>query len=131
MLDSLSPIRGFVTEEATGVGLDKKKTYNLALAVDEIVANIISYGYIENGLEGVIDFEVEHSDNQLIVYMYDDSQPFDPLEREKIDEEILQKPLEERPIGGLGIFLAINGVDDVQYNRVDDRNRYTFVVTIK
>ncbi|MBF0338679.1 MAG: ATP-binding protein [Nitrospirae bacterium] len=130
VLDSLSPIREFVTEEAKEVGLDKKKTYNLALAIDEIAANVINYGYIESGLEGVIDFEVQSSDNQLMVFMYDDSEPFDPFQREKIEEETLQKPLEDRPIGGLGIFLAINGVDEVKYNRIDNRNRYTFVVTI-
>ncbi|MBF0536668.1 MAG: ATP-binding protein [Nitrospirae bacterium] len=130
VLDSLSPIREFVIEEATGVGLDKKKTYNLALAIDEIVANIISYGYMENGLEGVIDLEVQTSGNQLRVSMYDDTKPFDPFQQRDVEEETLQKPLEDRPIGGLGIFLAISGVDEINYTRVDNRNRHTFVVTI-
>jgi anti-sigma regulatory factor (Ser/Thr protein kinase) len=130
-VDSLDPLRQYVKEVSQQAGLDKKATYNLILAVDEIATNIILYGYEKAGLEGGIDVLTEISDKCLKVLFEDDAAPFDPTARELPDEEDFDLPLEERPIGGLGIYLTINGVSKFSYEYINNRNRNIFEVDIK
>jgi anti-sigma regulatory factor (Ser/Thr protein kinase) len=125
-LDSLEPIAHYVVQSAKEAGLDKKTTYKLRLAVDEIATNIINYGYGRSGMEGNIDLSVAMDDHTFTLILEDSSPEFDPTKRELQTD--LDAPLEERPIGGLGIFLALEGVDKFEYQRVGDRNRNIFIV---
>jgi serine/threonine-protein kinase RsbW len=127
-LDSLGAIREYVTSAARTVGLDKKATYELSLAVDEIATNIILHGYEEAGRSGVLDVHVDMGDRQLTVTLEDDGQPFDPRQSKLPGNEDLDRPLDERPIGGLGLYLAFQGVDEFRYERAGGRNRNIFVV---
>jgi len=127
-LDSLGPIRDYVTAAAKTAGLDKKRTYDLCLAVDEIATNIILHGYEDSGRSGVIDVRAEMEGQKLTVTLEDDGEPFDPLQGKLPKEEDLNRPLEDRPIGGLGLFLAIEGVDEFKYERAGGRNRNIFIV---
>ncbi|MDB5240900.1 MAG: anti-sigma regulatory factor [Spirosoma sp.] len=128
ILDSLEDIRQVVKEESQRVKLSKKATYNLLLAVDEIATNIIVHGYEETGTQGTVDLIIEHTDGQLSVILEDDATPFDPLKRELPKEDFFSMPLEERPIGGMGIHLTINGVDEFRYEFVNHRNRNIFIM---
>ncbi|GHB57724.1 ATP-binding protein [Persicitalea jodogahamensis] len=125
-VESIDLIRHYISEIAQSAGLDKKSSYNLKLAADEIATNIVLYGYEEPGLEGNIEVLDEQTEEALTVIFEDTSAPFDPLARELPDEEDLTKPLEERQIGGLGIFLTVKGVDDFSYERVGEKNRNIF-----
>jgi serine/threonine-protein kinase RsbW len=127
-LDSLEGIRQIVKEESQRAGLSKKAAYNLILAIDEIATNIIVHGYEETGNEGPVDLLTENSDGKLTVILEDDAPPFDPLKRELPNEEFFNRPLEERPIGGMGIHLTINAVDEFKYELADNRNRNIFIV---
>ncbi|GAB2558070.1 ATP-binding protein [Spirosoma aerophilum] len=126
--DSLEGIRQVVKEEARQAGLSKKATYNLMLAIDEIATNIIMHGYEENNLEGPIDVLSEFENGALTVTLEDDAPPFDPLQRESLSEEFFARPLEERPIGGMGIHLTIKAVDEFKYTFSDNRNHNIFIV---
>ncbi len=107
-------------------GLDKKATYRLRLAVDEIATNIVVHGYDENGLSGPI-LVISEIDAQALTIILEDSSPaFDP--RQLGRPEHIDKPVEERPIGGLGIFLTHENVDRFDYEYVNNRNRNIFVV---
>lgn len=129
-LDALSPIRDFIMEISSEAGLDKKATYNLCLAVDEVVTNIVNYGYNEKNKDGYLDVFSKTDDTKLIVYVEDDAEPYDPRNHELPDDEDLQTPLEEREIGGLGVFLAFTSVDKFDYEYVNGRNRNIFVVNL-
>lgn len=129
-LNSLGLIREYVTSAARTAGLDKKATYKLSLAVDEIATNIILYGYEEAGRSGVLDVYVDMGERQVTVTLEDDGEPFDPRQRKLPENEDLDRPLEERPIGGLGLYLAFEGVDEFRYERAGGRNRNIFVVSI-
>lgn len=131
VIDSLDSIRQYIKAVAQEAGLDKKASYNLLVAVDEIATNIILYGYQEDELEGVIDVTTEKTDTHLKVVFEDDAVPFDPTIRELPDEEDFNLPLDERPIGGLGIYLTINGVSEFLYEYKNNRNRNIFIVDIK
>jgi len=127
-LDSLAQVRQFIRDAAERAGVDQRRTYNLQLALDEITTNVIVYGYASMKQQGTIVLHAEQQGDALVVTLEDWGPPFDPRTRELPDEEDLSRPLEERGIGGLGIFLAVKGVDRFDYRREGDRNLNIFEV---
>lgn len=127
-LDSLSAIAKYVMEASQSAGLNKKTAYKLRLAVDEIATNIITHGYEEAGLEGKIELSGILKESNLTICLEDTGARYDPYEMAGVEAEELKKGLEERQIGGLGVYLAIQGVDQYFYERVGDKNRNIFVV---
>lgn len=125
-LDSLALIRECVREAAGEASLDKKRTYRLQLAVDEIASNIVIHGYMENNLAGDIEIKREIDADSLTITLVDSAIPYDPLSRPLPDD--LDAPLENRAIGGLGVYLAVNNVDAFLYRFVDGQNHNIFVV---
>ncbi len=125
-LDSLSAIGKYVLEAAEEAGIDKKAAYRLRLAVDEVVTNIIIHGYQEAQIEGQVDVHAEIHENKLTITVEDTAEPFDPRLQSTPDDFDL--PLEERDEGGLGVFLALNGVDEFLYEYVNNHNRNIFVM---
>jgi serine/threonine-protein kinase RsbW len=120
-LDNLDDIRACVTKACDAAGVDKKAAYKMILAVDELATNSISYGYERNGMTGDVIIHTDITDKELIVMIDDTAPEFDPREANMPSLEDLEKPLDERPIGGLGVFLAIKGVDRFDYQRVDNK----------
>jgi anti-sigma regulatory factor (Ser/Thr protein kinase) len=126
-LEALSPIGAFVMEAAAAAGIEKKAAYRLRLAVDEIATNIVVHGRPgERGAADDILVEAAVDDAALTITLEDAGPPFNPLEHQT--PQNLDRPIEERPIGGLGVYLAIKGVDQFRYERVGARNRNIFVV---
>ena len=125
-LDSLSAIGQYVMQAAAEAGIDRKRAYQLRLSVDEIVTNIIVHGYQEAGREGDVAIWAEIQPNALAIVLEDSAVPFDP--RSIPEPDGLDKPIEEREIGGLGIYLAIRGVDDFRYEYAGDHNRNTLIL---
>lgn len=125
-LESLDAIACFAIKAAELANLDRKSAYKLRLAVDEIATNIIQHGYTEANLEGNIVCYAELDRVCLNISIEDWGKAYSY--REYTEPDSLQKPLAERPIGGLGIYLAMQSVDDFQYQRIDDRNRHLLSV---
>ncbi|GAK55463.1 putative anti-sigma regulatory factor, serine/threonine protein kinase [Candidatus Vecturithrix granuli] len=123
-LDSLELIRKYVKEAAEKAGLQKKSTYRLCLAVDEIAANSVIHGYEEAGLQGALKVHAELDDASLKIILEDEGHAFDPRHAPPPDHKDL--PIEERPIGGLGVYLTLKGVDEFQYERKGKWNRHIF-----
>jgi anti-sigma regulatory factor (Ser/Thr protein kinase) len=95
------------------------------LAVDELATNIVLHGYQEHGQSGDITLSAVTDDEALRIVMEDRGAAFVPATRPMPSTEELSKPLEERHIGGLGIFLALNSVDEYRYLRLGEINRNT------
>ncbi len=131
VLDSLAELRRFVREAAAEAGVDEAKSYQLQLAVDEIATNIINYGFAKTGASSVVTISSEVRDGRLIVTLEDTSPAFDPRSTVLPEAEDLELPLEEREIGGLGIFFAVSGVDHFDYRREGNRNLNIFEVGIE
>lgn len=125
-LDALTTIRAFVDRVTTSADLDRKAAYRLRLAVDEIATNIVNYGYERAGRSGDIHLQAVADDDWLTITLEDTGIRFDPTEAAPPDS--LSDPLEERPIGGLGIYLTVTGIDDFRYERRDGRNRNVFAM---
>ena len=92
--------------------------YQVNLALDEIVSNVIRHGWKDGG-EHQLQVSLSCAGNGLRVEVEDDAPPFNPLEAPAPD---ITKPLEERPIGGLGIHLVRQIMDGLEYRRQDGKN---------
>ena len=90
---------------------------DLHLSVDEVVNNIVRHAHPRHP---DVVIEVAVVDDALEIRIADDGDPFDPTGRPDPDTTL---PLEERPIGGLGIFLVRQLMSDVRYRRSRGRNR--------
>lgn len=109
-LNNLAMIRDFVQETATALGADPAAIPDVLLAVDEAATNIIVYGY--QGQSGTIEIEMNRMRDSLVVCLRDQAIPFDPT---VIPPPDLTLPLEERPVGGLGIYLIRQLMDEVTH----------------
>ena len=86
--------------------------YLATLAVEELVTNSIKYGYEDAG-DHIIEIKLEIPGNELVLTVTDDGIPFNPLDLPAPDTDL---PLEERPIGGLGIHLLRRMSDRMEYS---------------
>jgi serine/threonine-protein kinase RsbW len=128
VLESLSALRQYTTDASAAAGLTSDQAYGLSLAIDEIATNIIVHGYKKNGLTGSITIRSENTEGDLAVILEDTSPEFDSRRLAAPPAESLGKPLEERPIGGLGVYLALQNVDRFDYQRAGGVNRNSFVI---
>ncbi len=125
-LDSLSVIAQYVLAVAQEAGLDHKSSYKLRLAVDEIATNIIIHGYAEAGIKGDLDLRADISDREVKVLMEDTGAVYDPTE--ELEPPHLHLCPEQRPCGGLGVYLALQSVDRFVHERIGSINRNVFIV---
>lgn len=108
-------------------GLSEKMVFDANLILEEIISNIIFYGYDDEN-EHEIVLEMNLDGENLKIRIQDDAKPFNPLESRTPD---LDLPLEDRPIGGLGIYLTHKLVDNMEYKRTDGKNILTLNKTIE
>jgi serine/threonine-protein kinase RsbW len=125
-LESLAAVSEFVKQAAAAAGLDPRATYRLRLAVIELVTNAITHGYIESNLSGTVDLGAEVHDKDLTVVLEDTAIPFDPSQVPPPDPTT---PIEERQLGGWGVYLALSDVDAYRYQRIGNRNRSVLTMT--
>ena len=97
--------------------------HDVKLAFDELLNNTVSYGFSDDG-EHEIEISIDKVADSLTITIVDDGIEFDPLRKETPD---VKASMEERDIGGLGIHLVRNLMDDVSYKREDDRNKLTMI----
>src|SRR5882724_575073 len=123
-LDSLDSIGHYVLEAADAADLGKKAAYRLRLAVDEIATNAIIHGHADR--QGVLCVRADIDQKFLTITLEDPGEPYDPRQTPPPDN--IDASLEDRQIGGLGLYLAMAGVDEFLYERVGDWNRNIFVM---
>jgi len=110
-----------LTEFGQHHGLAPRLVHDLNLALEEILTNIISYGYPDNR-EHEIKVRLSVQPGEVKAEVEDDGQPFNPLEAPEPDTA---QSLQERTIGGLGIHLVRKLMDNLEYKRQGDRNLLT------
>lgn len=105
-------------------GLTPMLVFNLNLVLEEPVTNTIFYGYSkESKHDQEIEIYIHLENNLLTLRITDTAQVFDPLQKDV--PESLDKSIEEREIGGLGIHLVKNIMDELSYIRKDNQNILT------
>lgn len=96
---------------------------NLSVVVEEIVLNIVDYSKSD-----YLDVEIMRDGKSITLRFHDGGVPFNPLEKEEPDFTV---PMEDRKIGGLGIFMVIKYMDTVRYDRSGDENILTVMKRIR
>jgi len=96
-------------------------TMNINLVLEEAVSNIIFYAFPDQK-EHKIEITIRKENDTLTLVIEDDGVSFDPTSKELPDIDL---PAEERPIGGLGIFLISKIMDNVSYKREQEKNSLT------
>jgi sigma-B regulation protein RsbU (phosphoserine phosphatase) len=108
---------------AEQAGLSLVVQSKVAMVFDELLNNTISYGYQDDD-EHTIDIQVDVYPSYLSIVLRDDGVPFNPFTREDPNIEL---SIEDREIGGLGIHLVRNVMDEVSYERKVNQNVLTLV----
>lgn len=117
-INQVSLLHEFIDDSVKASKLDSSLTDSLNLAVEEAVVNVINYAYPE-GTEGEVNLDSAVTDGALTFTVTDCGKPFDPTARAKVD---INAGVEERPVGGLGIHLVRQIMDDVRYERRGGKN---------
>lgn len=97
---------------------------NLNISLDELITNIVSYGYRDSE-EHEIHVTLTVRNGSLVTVLEDDGTAFDPFT--SAPEPDLDASVEERRIGGLGVYFVKTLMDEAIYERLDNRNRITLV----
>jgi len=97
----LAGLRSFVRGYAAAGGVGDEVTADVVQAIDELACNIIEHGY--RGAAGRLELTLELDADALVATLRDAAPPFDPRQ---IPEPRTDLPLEDRPLGGMGIHLA-------------------------
>ena len=100
-------------------GLPMEVGFKLNLCFDELITKTVSYGYPDGGRHE-IRVRLTLEETELQAELVDDAAPFDPFAERPAPD--LDADVDERAIGGLGIFLVTRSVDRASYRREGDRN---------
>ena len=117
----LERVAVFVEEVSQLLSLDSETTMNLNLALEEVVSNVILYAYPQKIGENII-IKASSDDNILVFTITDKGDEFDPT---KVEDADITLAAEDREIGGLGIFIVKNIMNEVTYQRLDGKNILT------
>ena len=117
-LDNVLSFADAILEE---LGCSVKAQMQIDIAIEEIFVNIAHYAYPEAEGEAVIYVESGEGPSVTITFE-DEGIPYDPLQNEDPD---ITLSAEDRPIGGLGIFMVKKSMDEVSYEYKDGKNRLT------
>ena len=126
-VEQIALLPEYVETVAKAAQLDNETVFNLNLALEEAVSNVILYAYPE-GTDNVVDIEAKADGNQVSFVITDSGKPFDPTAKEEVD---IDAEITDRPIGGLGIHLVRTIMDKVSYERKEEKNILTLILTTK
>ena len=123
-LESLGDFRAFIKEHCEGYGgVTEEILYDITLAVDEACTNVITHGY-EDMDPGSIILDLELTPERIVISLTDFGHSFEP---DSAPIPNVEAPLEERELGGFGLFLIRQSMDDMSYRITEDGN--TMVLT--
>ena len=123
-LRQISLLSGFVDRVREENNLAPALAVRIHLALEEAVCNVIMYAY-PKGTVGTMDLDAVRDGNRLRFTLSDRGKAFDPTAAPQVD---LKAPLENRPIGGLGIHLVRSIMDSIRYQRQDGMNVLTMII---
>jgi len=108
--ENLAVIRRFIEQNGKLVTDDQDFIYDVVFAVNELVTNIIVHGY--KNQPGQIEVKMRHDNKKLVIRLIDLAPEYDPTDASTPD---LTLPLDKRPLGGLGVYLAGESVDEMSH----------------
>ncbi len=123
-VENIEVVTNFINEELEKLDCPVKAQTQIAIAIDELFGNIARYAYSPEIGKATVRFSIEEDPLAVTITFIDNGVPFDPLQRAEPDTHA---PLQDRPIGGLGIFLVKKTMNMVEYSYENGQN----ILTIK
>ena len=117
-VSEITKLNAFVQSATTAVHMESNLARKIKLAVEEVVTNCIEYAYPSDTI-GTVTVVIEADDSRIRFIISDSGSDFDPTNVSKADTTL---SVDERPIGGLGVFLVRNLMDSINYARTDGKN---------
>ncbi|MBN2549070.1 MAG: ATP-binding protein [Anaerolineales bacterium] len=121
LFENLDVVRQFVAGQAETCGLDPEAVYSVQLAVDEAFSNIIEHAY-GGECQEKIECTTQITEQGLVIIIKDCGKPFKP---EDIPDPDLDSPLEERQVGGLGLYFIRQLMDEVVFTFAQPGNQHS------
>ena len=125
-IDELVRLSAFIDALGEEWSIAPEVVFNLQLALEDCATNVIMYAYPPEEKQTLL-VTAELVEHDLVLTIEDGGLPFDPTQVAEADTTL---SAEERPIGGLGIFLVRQLMDTVAYQRVEGKNRLTLMKRI-
>ena len=121
-VENIAAVTAFVDEALEEWACPVKAQLQIDMAVDELFCNIASYAYSSGEGDATVQVDFDASDRTVSLVFMDRGKPFDPL---SVDTPDTTSSVEDRRIGGLGIFLVRKTMDGMEYQRDGDVNKLT------
>lgn len=126
-VSELDRVLSFADSILESMDCSMKSQMQIDVAIEEIFVNIAHYAYPSGDGEATINIESDTSSGTVSITFIDQGTPYDPLKNSDPD---ITLSADDRPIGGLGIFMVKKSMDDVSYEYKDNQNRLTIKKSI-
>ncbi len=127
-VDNIAVVTDFVNALLEEAGCAMKAQLQIDVAIDELFGNIARYAYASARGEATVRVELDREARQVSITLIDSGKPFDPLHEIPVPDTT--SPLEQRPIGGLGVYLVKKTMDGIRYRHEGGKNMLTIVKRI-
>jgi len=126
-IESLPKLLNFIESQCDKHLITSKDRLSIMLIAEELATNICNYAYPNKN--GNFEVDIKFLSDRCCIKITDSGDPFDPTKAEEPD---INASIEERKIGGLGLFLVSKNADELQYERAKNKNvvRITRMVKI-
>ena len=118
-IENVPEVTAFVDEQLETLDCPMKAQMQIDIAIDELFGNIAHYAYHPGAGDATVRVEVSEDPLAVIITFIDNGIPYNPLE--KADPDVTLS-VEDRQIGGLGIFMVKKSMDDITYEYKDGQN---------
>ena len=123
-VENIDVVTAFINEQLESVDCPMKTQMQIDVAIDEIFGNICHYAYPLKEGEATVCVEVQREPQAVVMTFIDSGIPYNPLEKEDPD---ITLSVEEKEIGGLGIFIVKKTMDEISYRYENEKN----ILTVK
>ena len=123
-IDNIPTVTAWVDEQLEALNCPMKAQMQIDIAIDELFSNIARYAYNPETGPATVRVEVIKEPLAVVITFIDKGIPYDPLKQEDPNTKL---PIEEREVGGLGIYMVKKTMDEVTYSYKDGQN----ILTIK
>ena len=127
-VENLPKVLAFVDDQLEMAQCPMKAKIQIDIAVEEIFVNIAHYAYAPGTGDALIRVRISDEPAKVLIDFEDSGIPYNPLE--KADPDVTLN-VQEREIGGLGIFMVKKIVDEIRYEYADGKNRLTLGKLLK
>ena len=118
-LDNLPEVTAFIDSQLEELDCPMKAQFQIDVAIDELFTNIATYAYGDSTGNVTVRLDTQEDPRAVLITFIDNGVPYNPLEQEEPD---ITLAAEDRPIGGLGIFVVKKTMDDMSYDYKDGQN---------